>query len=960
MEYQNFLPNYPYITDPIFQQKILNKKEFYDLKLNKSIEKIEEGQRLYSQQIITNFMNEHTLYDELLIYHAVGTGKSGVAFSVTEELQKSDKFFRAYIFARGEDLLKSLRKQLVYFYSKRYRNMFDKNEIKFDNEERILKKITSDFYSFRTIETFAKEIEKVPDEYLKKEYSNCIFIVDEIQNLIEQSEEETKFYKQFHRLFHIVDNRKILLMSGTPMRNDVQEIAEIMNLILPINNQMPIKDEFINKFIKNQNIINQEELKNFLRGRISYLRESTTNIPYKFMGEFISKPPIEQFKLQYTVMNPFQSRIYENIYIEESTGKNMSFYGNTRQASLFTFPNEKVGNEGLNSVLNRNHNLTQDFINKINTIDKLAAYSSKYAYILRDILNNPKKKIYIYCSVVNGSGCNLFAKILELYGFEKVRGGGNQIKNKRYILLTSETQNLQKDLGFFNMKGNKYGEYCQVVIGSRKISEGFTFKDIQIIHITTLHWNYTETQQAIARGIRLGSHKNLIEDGLYPNVKIYQHASLPQNKKIMVIDEYMLNISREKDITIKKMERIAEEVAIDCPLFYERNVRNSNYGSRDCNYESCDYKCDTSSLEPSIPLDLDTYNLYYQTDENIINFLKQIFKIEFSIHIDTIQDRAQLDRFQLIRVLNLLIQNNIPIVNKYGIECYLREHNNFYYLVDNIIFKNNQSEMGIYTKQPFFSYQISLDELIHKKSIYQISKIINNISNTGDEKLILRLSTEFQELFIEHALYIKLHNGIKNKLIDSILKLYKNNIKFNIEPDIIAVSDLLGIKLRALTKKFKWIDYLQPIKLIKDTDINILENNPYGYIGIMEDEKFCIKEINKGIKKDDLRKEKSGSNCLTSAWNKDKLAALFVELDFKIEDPENIPTNARGIIMNSPKYLKYLDTSWNNFNDSQLCKILYWMNTKKDKKVLCTMLKEWFNEKGLLIQGHCGKYGKKK
>ena len=66
----------------------------------------------------------------------------------------------------------------------------------------------------------------------------------------------------------------------------------------------------------------------------------------------------------------------------------------------------------------------------------------------------------------------------------------------------------------FNNPDNMNGEIINVIMGSRKISEGFSFKNIQVEDIHTPWYNYSETSQAIARGFRLGSHRALIDAGL--------------------------------------------------------------------------------------------------------------------------------------------------------------------------------------------------------------------------------------------------------------------------------------------------------------------------------------------------------------------------------------------------------------------------------------------------------------
>ena len=55
-----------------------------------------------------------------------------------------------------------------------------------------------------------------------------------------------------------------------------------------------------------------------------------------------------------------------------------------------------------------------------------------------------------------------------------------------------------------------YGEYINVLIGSKIVSEAYSFLNVQEEHILTPHWNYAETDQAIARGYRYRSHLDLI------------------------------------------------------------------------------------------------------------------------------------------------------------------------------------------------------------------------------------------------------------------------------------------------------------------------------------------------------------------------------------------------------------------------------------------------------------------
>lgn len=954
MNLEDFYPNYPSIDDPELQQKILNKKEFFDLKLKKKLETIEKGESLLHQKIISRFMNGHTLYDELLLIHQTGTGKTGVAFGVTENLFESKSFRKVYVLARGGSLLVSLMKQLVYVHSKRYTVPDD---IEPGNVIRYIKRMTSDYYQFQTYETFTKSLINLSDDVLQTNYNNSIFILDEVHNI--KTDETASVYIQFHRLFHLLENRKILLMSATPMRDEVNEISNIMNLILPLDIQLPMDKDFDDTYIRDNNITREEELKQVLRGRVSFLNTPQDDTRYKFMGNFINDLKVEQFKLFETRMSALQSKAYSDAFVKD-TMEERSIYANSRQAALFVFPDGTYGTSGLANYANPKTGVVKnDLIAEIATVERLNRFSSKYSFVVKNILENPNKLVYIYCSIVNGSGINLLTQILERYGFSRAKGTEKN-KGRRYIALTSQLNNIDIPLGFFNSRRNMFGDYCQVIIGSRKIAEGFTFKNIQIIHMLTLHWNYTEVQQAIARGIRYRSHEHLILAGYNPVVKIYQHASIPRQSKQSPesIDILMMEASQRKDILIRKMDRVLKEASFDCPLTYERNNREGTEGSRECDYQECEYKCE-SSLEP-VQVDLSTYNLYYQNVDDNINRIKKLFTEQFSMSFQSIQDALEIDDFQLLQALSDIIRYNIPLVDKYGLECYLRESNNEYYLVDNIVLPNNRSELYQYTKTPFIVQSQSLHETIKTRVFrynMEIIKVLSTLSNKEEVKHHLEnLPLEVQELVLEET--VKQSILKRSSLIDWILTIYKPYLRQN--KDYTHISLLLLPKARCFNGK-KWKDciyekLLDERKQVIDPEVD----NQYGVYGIQEGEQFCIKEIvpENPNEKLDKRKKKSGSNCLEVGWNKPRLAELCIKL--KIDIPAAaLYSNPREELEKTKTGKKVL-LDWQNkgWSTPEIARGLYWY--KQSKEQICNTLKNWFNQKNLLITGQCGKFGKKK
>ena len=91
----NDTPNYvyPLLEDPNFNQKIANKKEFQDNKLNGVVAPIKERAEVLErmpfelsshQLFVKSFMSFQTPYNSMLLYHGLGTGKTCTSILSTE------------------------------------------------------------------------------------------------------------------------------------------------------------------------------------------------------------------------------------------------------------------------------------------------------------------------------------------------------------------------------------------------------------------------------------------------------------------------------------------------------------------------------------------------------------------------------------------------------------------------------------------------------------------------------------------------------------------------------------------------------------------------------------------------------------------------------------------------------------------------------------------------------------
>lgn len=666
MEVKDFLPKYPDIEkssydvlDPYginFYEAIYRKKEFYENRLQRAEEfPKEKGVLTKHQKTFSRYMSSHTPYDKVLVVHAMGTGKTCSAIGAIELIRSENSTIDgAIILAKGKTVLRNFTDELVFkctggkYVPENYKNLTENEQVR-----RINKKIRS-FYSFNTFGVFAKKLKNKSDGDITEEYSNKIIVIDEVHNLrIQDKEDSIEIYPQYFRFLHLLKNCKVILMSGTPMKDTPDEIASVMNLILPVKDVLPTGDDFIEEFLEKKDgayIVREnkvDELKRKFKGRISFLREMQSTVKRDYLGEK-NVGGLKHFVVDVDTMSSFQSKVYVEAFetkkpdkseLAHPTKKKGGPYLDARYAALFVFPDKSYGPDGFKKYIvssekgkrigggkgPKTYRLSDDFSKMLKgstdeeTLKNIRKYSSKYASVIKEILETDGN-CFVYSSLVLGSGAILFSLLLGLFGFKRANGR-ESTKERRYGILTGKTASdaeLRKIKDRFNRPDNINGDYIKVIIGSKSVSEAFSFNNVLFEAILTPHWNYSETAQALARGIRLGSHNDLLKAGIDPVVRIMQAVSFPKNRDIKSVDLIMYKLSEDKDIVIRMIMRILMESAFDCALNYFRNHISGFDYQRECDYVKCDYKCE--GIKPSLlqrelkNLDMSTYQLYYANE----------------------------------------------------------------------------------------------------------------------------------------------------------------------------------------------------------------------------------------------------------------------------------------------------------------------------------------------------------
>jgi hypothetical protein len=837
---EDFIPVYQY-------GDVYSKKEFRELELDKR-ETIGSG-LLKHQKLVARLLSPYTPYDELYLFHLPGSGKSCSSIGTIELALKQmpDVFKKAVVILPNAELLKKFLYEIVYTCSDGH---YKPDESKLEGDDlrptdprqihawrmRMAKKATAGTYQLYTHESFYNQVlSNSTLTQLKNQFNNTIIVIDEVHRLI-----DSVVYESYWSFLHALDNRKILLLSGTPMKNEYEEISPLMNLIMPENQQLPSRPTV-------------EDIET-CRGRVSFLR-SNTGIQTEYIGRVL--PPMEFLKLYYSRMSEFQYSVYSRVYRSEPRGLRPE----SISASMFVFPNRMYGKEGFNYYVRRsrrgNYSITDDFTSSFrgdyqNRLRILSEFSSKYAEVIRHILNHPQQNVFVYCENIKGSGAVMLGYCLEQFGYSRFRGGGRMRKAARYAILSptlEDNGSLESILSSFNQKSNRNGEFVQVLIGGAAIAEGFTFRSVQQIHILQPHWNLSTLDQVVARGVRLGAHRFLGEG---VPVSIYRHVAVHPSQS-PTIDVQIYKIAEDKDIQIKQTERILKEISLDCQLTLKRNIVQGDI--RECDYSSCEYKC---SYPDWSVMKYDTYLQYYLPESEVVNSSNAITtELRERGTYDIDEKTSDVDYRAIRGLLHNMLDTSLGRrwINYSRGRLYLaptarsQDSTDVYY------------SLNPYVKPtPRFQYYMELQ-------LSQIAqqKIRTVIGYPLEERMVMlsKLPSFIIGYFIERSVDAGLG---ASEMVDTILEQYQNYIH-RLGDEVFVAAD--ANRLRKRTGNGRWQDASDDDK--HDLLSKYTRNNPHKVFGRLSGDKLTIVDLTK--EKNLERLLLAGKSC-RSYTKSDQLALL--------------------------------------------------------------------------------------
>ncbi len=538
-------------------------EKFKKYKLKPSDSKMEEickpaNFTLQPQQLfLRDYFTSQMSGKGILIYHKIGAGKTCTAITMAEEFKEKMNIMVLLPAALIGNFKDELRSECGGYMTKEEKEIIKELNPKDKLYQSTLTKVDERINIYYTIYSYHKFVELAERNKIK--LKNTLLIVDEVQNMVSEG---GPFYKNLKKVIDKSDSKtRVILLSATPMFDKPDEIALTLNL-LKLKTPVPTGVEFNSTFLKpyktdigtDYDVINQDKFSSYLPNIISYYRGAP---PQSF--------PKTIFKVVRCKMEPFQYKSYRVIMDMEkrkdfSSGDILklptNFMLGPRILSNIAFPNKSIGEKGFSSLTGSN-------LSKHNIVK----YSKKFYKILSKI-NRAEGPTFVYSNFKDIGGIRSFIQYLEYNGYKDYRKHGPG--KKRFAIWSGdEPHHVKEEIKYvFNRKDNADGKQIKIMLGSPSIKEGVSLLRVSQVHIMEPYWNMARMLQIIGRAIRFCSHKDMPRDRR--EVEVYLYLSTYPGEK--TTDEYIWAMAQRKQLIIDKFEKLLKESAIDCKLFYHRNV----------------------------------------------------------------------------------------------------------------------------------------------------------------------------------------------------------------------------------------------------------------------------------------------------------------------------------------------------------------------------------------------------
>lgn len=478
------------------------------------------------QRFVGEYMRPRSGHKELLVFHAIGSGKTLTSIQIAEKWKGQGK----PLIVMPASLIPGFRNELRSPLIEGYLTKTERAQLQ------VLPPDSPEY--MRVIETSNARIDESYQIYSFNKFATVdvdapVIIIDEFQNATNQ---HGVFFQSLVNWINSHPDSSVIIMSGTPIFDSPREIYSIAKLLR----------------VEAQVII-PENIPKLFAGKVSY-----------FAGAPAYTFPKALIKIKRCPMSKLQSFWYKSQVAAELSkmGKislteiKNDFYVKSRQRSNIVCPKGLTGDAGLEL-------LTPAMIKS-----SLGTYSTKYNQIIKKLKKGELS--FVYSGFTGAGGIGSLVKCLEVFGWCDFYANGPG--RRRYAIWSGDQTLRKKDLvrSVYNAPANDDASQLQVIIGSPSIKEGVSLYRVQQVHVLELYWNHSRLAQIYGRAIRYCSHKTLPKKDRECVIYLYAAVCSKVSKEPHPeesIDLYMLSIAEKKKEETEPLINALMNVAVDRYLY---------------------------------------------------------------------------------------------------------------------------------------------------------------------------------------------------------------------------------------------------------------------------------------------------------------------------------------------------------------------------------------------------------
>lgn len=508
--------------------------------------------------------------------------------------------------------------------------------------------------------------------------SGSLVICDEIQNVYNSEELNNsgiaiKFALNAYDGFPIKDfvpenTVRALFLTGTAITNNPQEIVDLCNILVSTNeikeriNKYQVDRKDIFKSDREFTTNGEKIIETLLKDKVSFLSsyDETDTPSREIIGEVVQIPRfllsnrVQGYNSEYLPFLKFircnmsreHLRIHDTLEAIPTDGYMINdivlpggIFNTVRISEYQLQTKNDLQKQGIVNV--EDGYIAGPFLEK----SRLKTWSTKYTKMLdyiEESIKAKRGKILINHQYVKGSGVQLIDEILRWNGMTHIDTGVqntsrcmicyNEKQNHknskhrfipiRYCTITGSMANekINNILETYNSSANIRGEEILICVGSKKINEGYDFKEVRSLYVMHCPVNISTLRQIFGRAVRRRSHSRLPPEER--NVFIYIFVSSTGRKDSISLEEKRYFTNLMDYIFIQKIDQIMNRNAIDAQL--NRNII----------FQNPIPKVDMLSYDvPPLPqkslkeLNTDIFNNFYYNDEinDIFYIIKRLF-----------------------------------------------------------------------------------------------------------------------------------------------------------------------------------------------------------------------------------------------------------------------------------------------------------------------------------------------